>query len=1142
MDRHLSPPEILAAADHRPQDAAVQQHLAGCAACQAELAQWSSSRNLLSGLFAGGDPETAAVPNPDCPGYEALLRVIRSPDAAADEAILAHAATCGACGPALRDALLAQELKTASPQWRKSFARTLAPALRERRYSMAWMAVAAGFVAAALGLSWWRYTVATAPEALLARAYTASRPFEYRLPDSGYSSPDSRRGSEASTFDRRPELSRAEAEIQRRLAAQPEDASALALKGMAELQEREYEPAIDSLTHAADIAPPDDRAMVALACAYMLRGDAERRNLDYGHALDLLLKARKKNPANRPALFNLAIAYEKLSLLDEAAETWQKLLALPPDAWSSEARGRLQAIETIRKRRQHAESAITGNPLVFLQLPRSSWEPEAYFDVFWTNWLRLVAVDPAARQAGTILGAEAFRRYGDRSIADAVLAAPSTNVPATALAAVGEVILANRSGNSDRALALIQTALPALESRHQTAAALRLSGELAYIYRVQSRFPECLAVSEAALARIRSRPYAWMAAQNHLEHAICVNYLLGRSELARSETAAAVQGLADRGLQLYSLRALGLLTDVDLTAGNYAPLWSNAPAGLNSYWKSAASPFRAQQFEGSLEESAAAIGWDDASAAIYGAQVRSAAHAGDRRMEAGDRVEYAIRLRATGDASGEIRELDAADRLFHELPAGPAIAVQLWASRLTRAEASISSGRAASVLPELDALSRQLAATDLDSRVRLEQVRGRASLAVADGRAAAASFERAIRANQPRVDSFRSPLDRLAAAEATKEAYRGLTQIELSENDAVAAFATWQRSRAAFSPPGAPILLSASSQPDLLIAFAVLPRGVAVFSQSRSGVRFRFVNAAAADLERVSRRFDRLCSSPAGSPSEIRQVGLQLFAWLLAPELRDLPRGTPVLLQTDGWLASIPFGALPIDSTAYVVNRWPVVQLAAALPLARPPEELDRNTEALLVAVPRAHAPGGPRLPTLSAASQETEDLGSAFLHASLLTGDAATPESILLTMPRARVFHFAGHGWSDGGNGALLLAPGPGGDSRYLAAHEIAAQDWSRYSLAVLSACLTGVGERKGAVNNQSLVRAFLAAGAHQVVASRWSVNSEATRFLMEAFYRRLLAGAGAPEAMRQAALTVAQQKAWSHPFYWAGFDVYRN
>jgi CHAT domain-containing protein len=91
---------------------------------------------------------------------------------------------------------------------------------------------------------------------------------------------------------------------------------------------------------------------------------------------------------------------------------------------------------------------------------------------------------------------------------------------------------------------------------------------------------------------------------------------------------------------------------------------------------------------------------------------------------------------------------------------------------------------------------------------------------------------------------------------------------------------------------------------------------------------------------------------------------------------------------------------------------------------------------------------------------------------------------------------------------------------------------------LVVLSACETGKGKMVRGEGVLGLPRAFLYAGARNVVLSLWSVSDEGTASLMKVFYRELVQGRRSPgEALARAKEEMIGTERWHHPFYWAGF-----
>ena len=102
-------------------------------------------------------------------------------------------------------------------------------------------------------------------------------------------------------------------------------------------------------------------------------------------------------------------------------------------------------------------------------------------------------------------------------------------------------------------------------------------------------------------------------------------------------------------------------------------------------------------------------------------------------------------------------------------------------------------------------------------------------------------------------------------------------------------------------------------------------------------------------------------------------------------------------------------------------------------------------------------------------------------------------------------------------------LEPVAGKDDGILTAQEIAFLPLNGVETAVLSACETGLGEVAGGEGLIGIQRAFQIAGVRTTVASLWKVNDQATRVLMERFYRNLWEKEmGHLDALREAQLYI--------------------
>jgi CHAT domain-containing protein len=144
--------------------------------------------------------------------------------------------------------------------------------------------------------------------------------------------------------------------------------------------------------------------------------------------------------------------------------------------------------------------------------------------------------------------------------------------------------------------------------------------------------------------------------------------------------------------------------------------------------------------------------------------------------------------------------------------------------------------------------------------------------------------------------------------------------------------------------------------------------------------------------------------------------------------------------------------------------------------------------------------------------------------------------------LSRYRILHFATHGILDDQHPelsrlALSQVDGEGkplGDG-FLYAHEIRELEFPA-DLVVLSACRTALGKEVRGEGLLGLTRAFMQAGAGQVVVSLWNVDDQATAELMARFYSYLLIDGLHPAA----ALRAAQEelrRTTPAPYFWAGF-----
>jgi CHAT domain-containing protein len=162
-------------------------------------------------------------------------------------------------------------------------------------------------------------------------------------------------------------------------------------------------------------------------------------------------------------------------------------------------------------------------------------------------------------------------------------------------------------------------------------------------------------------------------------------------------------------------------------------------------------------------------------------------------------------------------------------------------------------------------------------------------------------------------------------------------------------------------------------------------------------------------------------------------------------------------------------------------------------------------------------------LPVLPATEREVESLRATFGPRAVVLKRSEANEATFKREPldRFRVLHLAVHGVVDSkfpDRSALVLSPSPAEhEDGLLQIREITSMRLNA-DLVTLSACDTSLGRIEGQEGVANFVRAFMVAGARNIVSALWEVDDSMTAALMERFYFHLSRHLEPAEALRAA------------------------
>jgi CHAT domain-containing protein/tetratricopeptide (TPR) repeat protein len=1044
-----------------------------------------------------------------------------------------------------------ESLESFKPEWQRNVAQRMAGSSRNRvAYMRTWLARAAAVLVAAGG-GWlaWNQWMASDPARLIASAYTQQRPFEYRIPGAGQAEVRVMRGA-GSSFKRPPALLEAEAKIARELEKSPESVKWLALRGRAELLAWDSEAAIATLQRALEQKPDDPDLLADLGIAFALRAETRSKDVDYSNAIEYLGRSLKAKPDSPEAVFNRAVVFEKFGLRDEAEGEWRRYLEMDKSgAWRDEAQRRLAELEQKKKARAQTLDLISGDPELLLRsIERGEdVEPEIYLDVAVTKWLPSRWEDAKFERSLIALAIRFEERHRDRWLRD-VLASRRSQRAEQGLAALSAAVEANLADEPDRGLANATDAVSRLKAAGDEAGALR--GELEQTYALERalRGAECLEKTAALERKATAMSYSWILGQTLVEQGTCRGQK-GDSGGAHRDMERAVAHLREAKYEDLELRAAGILSGSQTVAGNALASWSLARAELATYWGGPHPGIRAHQIYFNLFRSAESLGQPHTAYVFGKAAAQAIANTPRHRTEALTRTRVAGLAAQAGWVEEAHAEFERATTLFDQLDQTAADLEYRARAELDRAEAEVVAGSPRSALDRLEALrSSTVNMGSAVIRIRFQEILGEVMWHNRRLQEAGSAHRQAIELSEQRLKTLPSPRERAALMQTADKAYRGLVELYFGKGDYAGALRVWEWFRAGEAP-------GRRVEPDLdrrlpklqnesFLSYAALPGGLVAWVYDDHGVQGLRLAVKPADLGPVSWRFLRQCADPASSPLAIRRDARQLYAWLVAPLEGRLDPARTLVVEPDGAIGSLPMQALVDPNSRYLGERF-AITVASGL------DDYQRRSEAgpvtaagkaVVVADPVLGKEKSLAFPPLAQTMREGQAIAARFQRFALLTRKGATLAALERQRPDTELLHFAGHGFSNAGNGGLLLAPEGSDDPEagVLDGKRIASQDWSRCRLAVLSACSTGTGENRGAVNPESLVRGMLWAGTARVVATRWNVDAESSVAFMDRFYDALLSGACVATSLQHAGQVLRENERTSHPYFWAGFQSF--
>lgn len=284
---------------------------------------------------------------------------------------------------------------------------------------------------------------------------------------------------------------------------------------------------------------------------------------------------------------------------------------------------------------------------------------------------------------------------------------------------------------------------------------------------------------------------------------------------------------------------------------------------------------------------------------------------------------------------------------------------------------------------------------------------------------------------------------------------------------------------------------------------------------------------------------------PGGFKSAASQLSHQL---LLNKKLKTINK---LIIIPDGVLNSIPFEALiskPTkeqkefkDFSFLVLSHEFNYHFSASLWSSEQRKAKEKPSFQVLAPVYFEESHNFPDLPATEKEAFHLDSLFKVFGHNSSSYLEKKATEKTLLNLPTSDILHIPTHGEvfsSSPDKSRILLSKTNDTYDGFLYMGEIYNSSFN-YDLVTLSACQTGLGKQSKGEGVIGLSRAFIYAGAQNIMVSYWKVDDVSTAQLMIDFYTsHLNSGCDSySKSLQESKKKMISGEKYANPYYWAPF-----